>query len=172
MTITRISLARAGDVYEGYSALHAAALPVGSIVADESGLAWQFYGSGSWVAAARKRPPGGINGVRDDKFIVLHVPEAPRSPAAPYIDHVFIDHDPEHPGKHRVCARWKGVDIEYTPWISATEYNAKRLARAVLAGVVYTEPCCRIDESGASYVHAKITVHEDTMSVDLRRLGF
>lgn len=49
---------------------------------------------------------------------------------------------------------------------------AKRLAKAIDAGVVYLNPTVRTDVNGQTYVSSSCCVLGRTLNADLKRLGF
>jgi hypothetical protein len=73
----------------------------------------------------------------------------------------------------RVKVVWPGVDRPSTKgWVLGNRKTAERLAAAINAGAVFSDPEIRTDRGGQTYVSAHYTILGRTASADLARLGF
>lgn len=76
-------------------------------------------------------------------------------------------------GEISVWSVWEGVDRPRTHGIACSNMNqAKRLARAIEAGVVYENPKVRKDIEGETYVDARCTLYTRHLNKELTRVGF
>lgn len=76
-------------------------------------------------------------------------------------------------GGFRVVVSWPGVDRPRTGgFVLGNPITARRLAAAINAGAVYSDPEIRMDVDGKTYVRASSRVLGRTASADLKRLGF
>lgn len=76
-------------------------------------------------------------------------------------------------GGFRVVVTWPGVDRPTTQgWVLGNAKTAQRLAAAINAGAVYSDPEIRTDMDGKTYVSASYQILGRTASADLKRLGF
>jgi hypothetical protein len=78
------------------------------------------------------------------------------------------------PGSNYVCvyAIWKGVDRPKTHGIVCTKPNAKRLERAIRAGVVFADTEIRTDVDGNTYAQTSHEVMGKYLNSGLRKLGY
>ena len=76
-------------------------------------------------------------------------------------------------GYWSVMPVWPGVDRPRVDgYLIKTERLAGRLARAMLAGVVYVDTEVTTDVDGETYVTSRSTVLARMANADLRRLGY
>lgn len=76
------------------------------------------------------------------------------------------------PGHFSVCTMWSGVDRPSSVGFILPEKLALRLARAMEAGVVFTNPKISTDVNGKTYVSSPCAVYSGEMASDLQKLGF
>lgn len=90
---------------------------------------------------------------------------------------IIYEPDPDEvSGRYIVETHWTGVELDRpcTGGISTGTNRklAERLAAAINAGVVYTDPKVQKDVNGATYVQAGCKVFGRRLNADLKRLGF
>ena len=76
---------------------------------------------------------------------------------------------------YTVWAVWEGekVDRPRSYAIVARKFPlAQRLARAIDAGAVFSDPVINTDIEGNTYVHARSKVMAKYLNADLKRLGY
>lgn len=85
---------------------------------------------------------------------------------------VKIETSPLHSGIS-VSPVWSGVDRPTSSgWAVKDMKTARRLERAIRAGVAYSKTEVRTDVDGNTYVSAKSVLSGRTMNADLKRVGF
>lgn len=68
---------------------------------------------------------------------------------------------------------WADVDRPNVGgWLVRDERTARRLERALRAGVVYRDPQVHTDVNGQTYVHGTSLVLGRRINADLKRLGY
>lgn len=73
----------------------------------------------------------------------------------------------------RVKVTWPGVDRPSTQgWVLGNRNTAERLATAINAGAVFSDPEIVTDSAGQTYVRANYSIVGRRASADLARLGF
>ena len=93
--------------------------------------------------------------------------------ATPTLVDVEIKPDRLNQGRVSVCPIWGGVDRPNTGgWGGLKESVAQRLAKAIKAGVVCSNPRIVTDVNGKTYVEYDGFIMARYMNADLKRLGF
>lgn len=93
--------------------------------------------------------------------------------ATPTLVDVEIKPDHLDTGRFSVQAVWGGVDRPTTGgWGGLRESVAKRLAKAIKAGAVESNPRIVKDVNGKTYVQTDGFIMAKYMNADLKRLGF